>query len=284
MKQHPLSPAARHLDQYFTAAWVAEALVRKHFSDLTSHDLVCEPMCGPGRFLEPIPSYVPAFGIEIDPEQAQIARERTGRHIITGDIRDVELPGQPTLFLGNPPFKTALFDQFLDKANRAMADHGRIGMILPTYFFQTASRVSRYNEQWSLYQEMIPRNIYPGLQKPLCFAIFTKDQQRLLVGFSLFHEQAFIDQLPEDVQDALVSGPSTWPQLVFQAIDQLGGEAELREIYDYVSDRRPTGNPNWREQVRKICQTRTQRVGRGRYAKSTAPDTSRRPTLGNANA
>lgn len=269
MKQHPVTPIARQLDQYFTAAWVAEALVRKHFSDLTANDLVCEPMCGPGRFLEPIPSHVPAFGIEIDPVQAQVARERTGRQIITGDIRDIEIPGKPTLFLGNPPFKTALFDVFLDKANRAMAQHGRIGMILPTYFFQTASRVSRYNEQWSLYQEMIPRNIYPGLQKPLCFAIFTKDQRRLLVGFSLFHEQAFIDQLPEDVQEALAQGPSTWPELVFQAIEQHGGEAALPQIYEYVSERRPTTNPNWREQVRKICQIRTHRVGRGRYAKSS---------------
>lgn len=267
MKQHPIGESAKQLDQYFTAAWVAEALVRKHFSDLTSSDLVCEPMCGPGRFLEPIPAHVPAFGIEIDPVQAQVARERTGRLIITGDIRDVEIPGRPTVFLGNPPFKTALFDLFLEKAKTVMAEHGRIGMILPTYFFQTASRVSRYSEHWSLYQEMIPRNIYPGLQKPLCFAIFTKDQKRLLVGFSLFHEQAFIDQLPVDVQEALVTGPSTWPELVFQAIDEHGGEAELPQIYAYVSNRRPTSNPNWKEQVRKICQIRAQRTGRGRYSR-----------------
>lgn len=267
MKQHPVSPSAKKLDQYFTAAWVAEALVRKHFSDLTSRDLVCEPMCGPGRFLEPIPAHVPAFGIEIDPVEAQVARERTGRQIITGDIREIEIPGKPTVFLGNPPFKTAIFDIFLEKAYLCMAEHGRIGMILPTYFFQTASRVSRYNELWSLYQEMIPRNIYPGLQKPLCFAIFTKDQRRSLVGFSLFHEQAFIDQLPSDVQEALVSGPSTWPELVFQAIDEHGGEADLPQIYEYVSERRPTSNPNWREQVRKVCQIRANRIGRGRYSR-----------------
>jgi site-specific DNA-methyltransferase (adenine-specific) len=270
MKKHPVSPGARQLDQYFTPAWVAEALVRKHFSGLTANDLVCEPMCGPGRFLEPIPSHVPAFGIEIDPVQAQVARERTGRRIITGDIANIEIPGRPTLFLGNPPFKTALFDAFLYKAFQAMAENGRIGMILPTYFFQTASRVSRYSEQWSLYQEMIPRNIYPGLQKPLCFGIFTKDQKRLLIGFGLYHEQAFIDQLPEDVQEALVAGRSSWPELVLQAIDEHGGEADLPQIYEYVSNRRPTSNPNWKEQVRKICQIRTRRTGRGRYASSPA--------------
>ncbi|MBI6883058.1 class I SAM-dependent methyltransferase [Pseudomonas putida] len=270
MKRHSVSPTARRLDQYFTAAWVAEALVRKHFSGLTSNDLVCEPMCGPGRFLEPIPSHVPAFGIELDPVQAQIARERTGRQIITGDIRDIDIPGRPTVFLGNPPFKTALFDTFLEKARLSMDTAGRVGMILPAYFFQTASRVSRYSDQWSLYQEMIPRNIYPGLEKPLCFAIFTKDQRRLLIGFSLFHEQAFIDQLPTDVQEALVEGPSTWPSLVLQAIDEHGGEAGLGQIYEYVSNRRPTSNPHWKEQVRKICQLRAQRTGRGRYSRSAS--------------
>lgn len=254
------------LDQYFTPAWVAEALVRKHFSDLTSNDLVIEPMCGPGRFLEPVPAHVPAVGIEIDPQLAQMARERTGRQIITADIRDAVFPGQPTVFIGNPPFKTGLFDEFLAKAEKAMAKDGRIGMILPTYFFQTASRVARYNEAWSLYQELIPRNIYTGLEKPLCFAIFRKDEQRLMVGFSLFHEQAFVSKLPKDIQEALCEGRSTWVSIVADAIESMGGEAKLAEIYDYVADRRPTSNPNWKEQVRKICQTRATRTGRGQYS------------------
>lgn len=273
-----LTDHVRQFNQYFTPAWVAEALVRKHFADLTSQDLVVEPMCGPGRFLEAIPAYVPAYGIEIDPEQARIARERTGRRIITGDIRDVMFEGQPTAFIGNPPFNTTLFDVFLDKAARSIAHEGRVGMILPTYFFQTASRVSRYNETWSLYQEMIPRNIYPGLEKPLCFAIFRKDEQRLMVGFSLFHEQAFISALPADVQQAMIEGKSVWASVVLEALDAFGGEAGLPQIYEYVADRRPTGNPNWKEQVRKICQARTQRIGRGRYARKQ-PAASRAPQL-----
>lgn len=274
-----LTAKVRQLDQYFTPAWVAEALVRRHFSHLSSNDFVVEPMCGPGRFLEAIPAHVPAMGIEIDPVEAERARKNTGRLIITSDIRDAVLPERPTLFLGNPPFKTGLFDTFLDKAINWLAAEGQIGMILPTYFFQTASRVARYNEQWSLYQEMIPRNIYPGLEKPLCFAIFTKDERRLLVGFSLFHEQAFVGKLPEDVQEALINGRSSWAELVLEALDSYGGEADLPAIYEYVADRRPTGNPNWKEQVRKICQIRTQRTGRGRYSRKKTNEASLLPPL-----
>lgn len=256
----------RLLDQYFTASWVAKALTRHHFADLTSADFVVDPMCGPGRFLEAIPAHVPALGIEIDPIQADEARRRTGRRVIAADIRDVDFPEQPTLFLGNPPFKTGLFDEFLEIAHRALVSDGRIGMLLPCYFFQTASRVVRYSEKWSLYQEMVPRNIYPGLEKPLCFAIFTKDSKRTLVGFSLYHEQDFVCGLPEDVQAALVNGPCTWGELTLAAISFCGGEAELAQIYDYVSSRRPTTNPFWKEQIRKVCQKRARRTGRGKYA------------------
>lgn len=269
-----ISDKVRQLNQFFTPAWVAEALVRLHFNDLSGNDLVIDPMCGRGRFLQAIPDHVPAMGIEIDPEEAAIAHRDTGRNIIVGDIRQVEITERPTLLIGNPPFKTSIFDAFLEKAERWLVDEGRVGMILPTYFFQTAGRVSRYNETWSLYQELIPRNIYPGLEKPLCFAIFRKDYKRLLVGFSLFHEQAFLSQLPEEIQAAMTQGKRTWKSLVLEAVDELGSEAKLQEIYDYLSDRRPTKNPNWEQQIRKICQNHLQRIGRGRYRRKNETNQS----------
>lgn len=54
--------------------------------------------------------------------------------------------------------------------------------------------------------------------------------------------------------------------LVAEAIERMGGEAHLKEIYEYVAERRPTPNPHWREQVRKVCQKKASRVGKGRYA------------------
>lgn len=258
------------LNQYFTPSWAARALIQKHFSDLTANDYVVEPMCGPGRFLEPVPAHVPAMGIEIDPEQAALARERTGRRILTADFREVSFSEQPTVFLGNPPFKTRLFDEFLSIAEQVMARDGRIGMILPAFFFQTSGRVVRYNEAWGIATELLPRDLFPGLEKPLIFATFRKDAQRKLVGFSLYHEQAFVKALPKDVAKSLREGPRTWREVVSDAIDAAGGIASLQQIYDYVASRRPTSNPNWKEQVRKICQSRATRVDRAQYSMNFA--------------
>lgn len=201
------------LSQYFTPAWVAEALVRKHFADLGSNDFVIEPTCGPGRFLEAIPQHVPAVGIEIDPELAEMARQRTGRTIITGDIRDVSFPERPTVFIGNPPFKTSLFDAFLDRAAKAMemgADWHDLAHLFPSNRkpcrpLQPDVGAPAGND---------PRNIYQGLEKPLCFCLFRKDEQRLMVGFSLYHEQEFVSQLPAEAQEALIAGRASWATLV----------------------------------------------------------------------
>jgi len=258
------------LDQYPTPAWVAESLVRQHFHDLSDRDYVVDPTCGPGRFLQAIPSHIPAVGIEIDEELAQQARLLTGRDVITSDFFTATLPDQPTAFIGNPPFQLGLIDRLLERAHALLSSDGRVGLILPCYAFQTASRVVRYSEDWSLYQEMLPRNIYPGLSKPLMFAMFRKDQRKLMFGLSLYHEAAFVQALPKVHQDALVEGPATWSAVVLAGIAAFGGEADLAELYEYVASRRPTENPNWREQTRKICQSHARRISRGRYALSQA--------------
>lgn len=254
------------LDQYPTPAWVAQALINQHFSDLTDSDVVCDPTCGPGRFLQAVPAGVPAFGIEIDKGLARHARELTGRPVVHGDIRTAAFPDKPTAFVGNPPFQMKLVDLILERAHDVPPNEGRVGLILPCYAMQTAARVVRYNEQWSISQEMIPRNIYPGLSKPLLFALFRKDQRRTLVGFSLYHEAAHVLGLPKDVQQALTEGPATWRTLVEEGIAAHGGKAALSQIYEYVSSRRPSQNPHWKEQVRKVCQQRTRRVAPGQYA------------------
>lgn len=256
------------LGQYPTPAWAAEAIVRTHLPALDERDYVVEPSCGPGRFLQAIPEHVPLTGVEIDPELAQMARDITGRHVVTGDFLELKLEDSPTVIVGNPPFATKTIEAFLDKAHRIMDREGRVLFILPAYFFQTARRVARYSEQWSIMQEMLPRNLYKGLKYPLTLATFMKDQKRSLIGFGLFHELAHLQGLPKAVQEAMNEGPMTWGGLVKEAIAVLGGEAALKDIYDYVADRRPTPNEHWREQVRKQCQKVATRVGRGRYTVS----------------
>lgn len=261
----------RELGQYPTPVWVAESLVERHFSRLDRHDLVIEPACGPGAFLGAIPAGVPAMGVEIDATIAAVARSETGRQVITGDFRTVPIECTPTVIIGNPPFDLRLIDGFLDRAHRLLPEGGRVGFILPAYAFQTAARVAGYADRWSLMQEMIPRNIYPGLSLPLVFALFSKDLRRTLVGFALYREAADVQQLEKPYRDTLAesSGP-VWARVVEAAILRLGGEASLTDIYAEVEGCRPTRTQFWREQIRKVVRAngRFVSVGTGRYALS----------------
>ncbi len=90
-----------NLGQYMTPRWVAEALVQRFFGDLTDRDVVLEPSCGRGAWLHAIPSETPAIGVEIDPELAAVARLDTGRRVIVGDFRDVDLDFEPSVITGN---------------------------------------------------------------------------------------------------------------------------------------------------------------------------------------
>lgn len=255
------------LGQYPTPVWVAEALVEQYFSDLGAGDLVLEPSCGPGSFLEAIPATVPALGVEIDPELAETARRNTGREVITGDFTHVGLAIRPTAVIGNPPFRTRIIDRFLERAHGMLPEGGRVGFVLPAYCFQTASRVAGYARQWGIEQTMLPRNIYPGLQCPLCFAIFSKDRRRALVGFALYRETDAVKRLPADYQ-RLFAEPgqgSVWARVIEQALVELGGEGNLQAIYERIEGARPTPNPFWREQVRKVARRHFPRSAPGCY-------------------
>lgn len=264
----------KQLGQYPTPVWVAEALVERHFASLGRDSCVIEPSCGPGAFLGAVPAHVPAVGVEIDPFMAAQARENTGRDVLVGDFRTVELDLQPTLILGNPPFDMRLIDGFLDRAHRMLPEGGQVGFVLPAYAFQTAARVAGYAERWSLAQEMIPRNIYPGLSLPLVFAIFGKDRRRTLIGFALYRETAAVHRLAKPYRELLASGGgAVWRRVIRLALERLGGEADLQEIYREIEGYRPTSTPFWREQIRKVIRSHgcgCVPISRGRYGLACA--------------
>lgn len=258
----------RHrLGQYPTPQWVVEALLQRYFPNLGADDVVIDPACGPGRFLLALPAETTALGVEIDPALAAQAAQLTGRRIITGDFTRVELDIEPTAIIGNPPFQLALIDRFLDRAHALLPNEGRVGFILPAYAFQTAARVAGYSERWSIAQEFIPRNIYQGLKLPLVFATFTKDRRRALVGFALYQETAEVQRLPRRVRELLeATGGSAWRAVVRYALEQLGGEARLDEIYAVVAGCRPTHSAWWQAQIRKVVRRDFVRTGPARYA------------------
>lgn len=259
----------KRLGQYPTPVWVAEAIVDRHFADLDASDCILEPACGPGAFLAAVPQHVPAIGVEIDALVAEQARQNTGRTVLTGDFSSISLDIQPTAILGNPPFNMRVIDKFLDRAHRLLPDGGRCGFILPAYAFQTAARVAGYAERWSLMQEMIPRNIYPGLSLPLVFAIFSKDRRRTMLGFALYRELADIQSLTQSYRDILAAGAGpVWLLVVEEALRRLGGEADVQTLYAEIEGKRPTKTQFWKEQVRRTLRRYGNRfvaLGSGRY-------------------
>lgn len=260
----------KHFSQYLTPVWAAEALVERHFSHLGSSDLVIEPSCGRGSFLQAIPAHVPAIGVDIDPSMVASARELTGREIILGDFAAVPLDVEPTVIVGNPPFKMATVDQMLDRAHALLPMGGQVGFILPAFAFQTARRVADYADRWSLFQEMIPRNLFPELECPLVFAIFSKDRFRKLVGFALYREMADVQGMPKEYREEINAGSGpVWLNVARAAVARLGGECSLEDVYGEVEGKRPTRTKFWREQLRKVLRHHTDvftPVGRGRYA------------------
>lgn len=259
------------LGQYFTPVWAAIALIERHNSWLRAGDVVIEPTCGPGAFLEAMPEGVEVVGVEIDPALAQIARERTGRRVITGDFRTVCLDGiKPTCMVGNVPFNLEVFEGIMRRAHELLPNEGTAGFIVPAHFLQTASTVVRLSAQWSLTAELLPRTLFPNLSKPIVWANFRKGVRQTMVGLALFEEARDVEQMPAEVRKRLCEGGrsgSVWFDVCDLVLGQLGGEAHLDAIYASVEPRRPTLNPAWKEKVRQTMRRRFRNTGPGRYAR-----------------
>lgn len=250
-----------------TPDWAAEALVERYFGDLTGADRVIEPTCGRGAFLRAIPRDVPALGVEIDERLARAAVRLSGRPVVVGDFRAVDLPWTPTAMIGNPPFQLRVIEGILARAFDLLPEDGRCGLILPCYTLQTPGTIERLAARWSMQQEMIPRKLFPSLSKPLCFALLTKGTKRGLVGFALYHEAAAVARLRARYRTLLAEGEgSTWAAVTRAALEALGGRATLAALYREVEGARPTDNRWWREKVRQQLQRIAVRVDAGTWS------------------
>jgi site-specific DNA-methyltransferase (adenine-specific) len=216
-----------------------------------------------------IPDHVPVVGVEIDPELAQIARDTTGRPVITGDFSTVVLPEGVTTIVGNPPYVSDVFETFLSRSHRLLPDLSRCGFLIPAYFFQTFQNVIRWRERWSMQVDLVPRGLFPGIKFPLSFCVFRKDGRRDMVGFALYAELAAVRNLSKHAQEVLQNGrshKSVWRALVEDTMKLLGGKATLAEIYRAIEPKRPSGTAFWREKVRQQLQIHFTHTGPGEYA------------------
>lgn len=259
----------KHLNQYFTPTWAAEMLLQRHFPALTQRDTVLDPSCGDGRLLMAVPEHVNAFGVEIDIDQAIAATSNSGRDVIVGDFTEVQIDEKPTAIFGNPPFVLKTFEDFLARCHDLLEYDRKAGFILPVYFLQTANTVMKMNKHWSIAQELLPRNIFQNLEKPLCFATFTKERKTVLSGFFLYAERAALESLKKEFRELFVgnkSKASVWRETVYAALKMNGGKASLEELYATIENNRPTDTKFWREKIRQIAARDHQRIEPGVFA------------------
>lgn len=257
------------LHQFFTPAWAAELLVARHFPDLGPGDTVWEPSCGDGRFLLALPAGVDAFGTELDPHWAAQARAVTGRQVLEGDFRTVDLPSRPTAVIGNPPYEADLIDALLARCYELLEYERRVGLLLPVYYLQTASKVVDLSRRWSLAQELLPRNLFDGMTKPVMWATFTKARSTTLSGFFLYAETAALAGMHPEIRKLFIgneSRPTCWRDAVDMALQTCGGRATLQQIYAVIEGNRPSDNPWWREKVRQVAGKHFHRIKPGEYA------------------
>lgn len=262
------------LSQYHTPRWAAEMLYDAHFSHLGPSDLLLEPTCGNGSLLASVPLNVPCIGIEIDPALVVKARRLTNRPVIEGDCltADISEYGKVTAVFGNPPFVMELFEKLLERCANLLGIGQKAGFIIPAYFFQTSQTVCRLGRKWSIQQEMLPRDIFPSLIKPLMFGTFIRDNSPQLIGFRLYPETAALKEFSDEAKKELMYGMGktrgVWKTAISNALNKLGGKASLGDIYSTMRDNRPTKNEYWKEQIRKVLQQHFIKIETGMYALS----------------
>ena len=262
------------LGQWFTPAWAAEGIIDQEFSWLKPGHTVVEPSCGDGAFLCAISPDIRAVGVEIDPIQATLAKSHSGRDVIVGDFTEVPLGhlGKVHAVIGNPPFQSDLVASFLSRCHEILDEGGTAGFILPAYILQTSSKVETYAKQFSIQQQLLPRNLFPGLKLPLVFAKFIKEEHRQLFGFLLYEQCQEIRRLDAATRKSLeasrVAG-SVWRHVLVDTLKTLGGSAPLQAIYERMQGRQPTENAKWKEKVRQTLSRYPDsfaRTGQGQYA------------------
>jgi site-specific DNA-methyltransferase (adenine-specific) len=252
------------LSQWLTPVWAAEELVS--MLDLTPADKVLEPSCGDGSFLKAIPEEIEAVGVEIDPAMAELARQNTGRLVITGDFMKVDIPIQPTLVVGNPPFKIKVVRDFLKKSYSLLPSGGRLAFLLSTHLLQTPRTVAELFEGWGVDHRLVPRTLFNKAIRPLSFITLTKGGNHC-TGMALYPQALFINQLPRKVKKVANNGQkSVWLRVVSWAMDESGGEATLTQIYSLVGQNRPTPTPWFKEKCRQVLQKHFQQVERGKWS------------------
>ncbi len=250
------------LGQWMTPVWGSEEIV--DLVGIRPDELVVEPSCGNGAFLKAIPKDIKAIGVEIDEELAEIARRDTGREVIVGDFREVELPYQPTLIIGNPPFQTPLVKDFINRGRILLPDGGRIVFILSTHIMQTSESVLPMLEGFGADHWIMPRTLFSKAERPLSLLQLTKGASHCR-GMALYSQAYVFKYLPKCLKEPARTVSGVWLGVVTWAMTEAGGTADTKTLYKLTNPKRPTGTKWWREKIRQVLQQHFRPVARGTW-------------------
>jgi len=253
------------IDYYPTPSWLAHALVAR--AALRSRETVLEPTCGDGAILAQIPANVRAIGIEVDPVLATAARSATGREIVVGDVLETALPVPLDAVIANPPFAQLFVERLFTRLHGALVDGGRMVMLLSAHLFQTSTTVVRYADRFALEVELVPRDVFPGLQRPLVIATMRKTGERRIVGIAFAREIADLRKVPDTYRLILErSRTNVYVAAAERALQEIGRPATVDEVSAIIEGRRPTATRWWREALRRALAQSFERVAPGTYA------------------
>src|SRR3546814_11524667 len=95
----------------------------------------------------------------------------------------------------------------------------------------------QWNERFALDVTTCPRSLFSRISMPVVWAKLIKTQRRTMIGLMLFAEQNAVENMPKAVRRRL-AGPGTWREAVQKALEAIGGQASLTDIYRAVADRK----------------------------------------------
>jgi site-specific DNA-methyltransferase (adenine-specific) len=257
------------IDYYPTPGWFSHALFEERIAPRLAPDsVIIEPSAGDGSLLRAIPPSVRAFGVELDAALAAEAEATSGHRVIVGDVLQVAFPEPPTIAFANPPFDITFVEALLGRLHRGFVDGNVAAMILPAYMLQTSRTVERLATSWSIEVEMIPRDLFRGLEKPLVFASFVKERQRRFIGLAFYLETAAWQRMPQRFHEILSrSRKNVWVAAILAALEQLGGTGTVEQITRIVSGAPPSQVRSRfpRESIRKWLHIAFERIGPATY-------------------